>query len=216
MTGIIPWRGQSRERTIDMSNHTTRDAQLGFEFPVLCKCGCGQEIPPPKFPSWQRQYISGHQPAANRPIAERFWEKVDKRGPDDCWEWQGALDRKGYGQIKLRSYKRGSAHRVSYELHYGECPDDMSVCHICDNPRCVNPAHLFLGTLQDNLRDMRQKGRHVHGDTHPQVKISSAQVRAIRKRYAKEGVSYQELAEEYDTTPRYVSEIICGRKRKNG
>src|SRR5687768_6309426 len=113
-----------------MTDHTTR--------PILCKCSCGQFVPTPQFPSWQRQYISGHQPAATRPIAERFWEKVDKRGPNDCWEWQGSLDRKGYGQIKLRSYKRGQSHRVSYELTYGAIPDGALVCHKCDNPRCVN------------------------------------------------------------------------------
>ena len=175
---------------------------------ILCACGCNQPVPIAKFPSQQRKYISGHQPAATRPLAVRFWEKVSKRGPNDCWKWQGSLDRKGYGQIKLHSHQRGSAHRVSYELHFGPIPDNLFVCHRCDNPSCVNPAHLFLGTGNDNLRDMREKGRHSHGETHAHAKLTEKQVDEIRARYAAGGILQRELALEYGVTEKHISRII--------
>ena len=199
-----------------MSHDITRFAQLELSFPILCKCGCGQEVPPPKFPSWQRQYISGHQPAANRPVAERFWEKVDKRDLDDCWEWQGGIDTRGYGVLKERSYKLIRAHRLAWILTHGEITDDLWVLHKCDNRKCCNPNHLFLGTCQDNHDDMVQKSRQLIGEKHPQAKFSSEQVAEIRRRYAAGGILQRELATEYGTTEKYVHSLVTYRKRKKG
>lgn len=91
-------------------------------------------------------------------LADRFWAKVDKRGPDECWPWLGATDGNGYGRI----YSKGgnaTASRASWELAHGEAPQGYHVCHSCDNPPCVNPSHLWLGTPQDNAIDRSAKGR---------------------------------------------------------
>lgn len=96
------------------------------------------------------------------PLTERFWRKVDKSaGPEGCWPWTGSRHGFGYGFVSAGGKRRG-AHRVSWELANGPIPDGLSVCHRCDNPPCVNPAHLFLGTVGDNTRDMMAKGRAIH------------------------------------------------------
>lgn len=91
-------------------------------------------------------------------LQDRFWSKVEKS--DGCWVWTGSTERGGYGHMCLtNSRKMGKAHRISWELHFGKIPDGMMVCHHCDNPPCVRPDHLFLGSNSDNVADMIAKKR---------------------------------------------------------
>jgi hypothetical protein len=127
-----------------------------------------------------------------RPLSERFWEKVNKDGPildgmqTRCWIWTAASKCKfGYGAI---GFKRSSllAHRVSWQLERGNVPDEQCVLHKCDNPKCVNPDHLFLGTYEDNRLDAKAKGRHrwpvFSGENSPTHKLTWETVREIRRR----------------------------------
>ena len=99
-------------------------------------------------------------------LVKRFWAKVKKNGPNECWLWQASKTSHGYGKIGSGGKYGPSlrAHRVSYEIHYGSIPNGLNVLHTCDNPPCCNPGHLFLGTQSINNWDRAKKGRTKNGD----------------------------------------------------
>lgn len=107
------------------------------------------------------------------PPLNRFESKFVKKGKDDCWEWDASISNNGYGRSSMKGYP-SQAHRVAYILYIGEIPDGMCVLHKCDNRRCVNPSHLFLGTYKDNAVDCTNKGRS------PSARLTVSQVLTIR------------------------------------
>ena len=149
---------------------------------------------------------------------KRFWEKVDKSG--DCWEWAAGKVTRGYGAFSANGKQIG-AHRFSYELAFGPIEKyGMHVCHHCDNPGCVNPAHLFLGTSQENSDDCKRKGRHSHagggtrGEESPNAKLTEKQVIEIRRDY-NDGSSLVFLAEKNSVSQSAIYGIVTRRNWKH-
>ena len=145
-------------------------------------------------------------------LLERFWEKV--RVTDDCWEWVGCIQGQGYGNFWVAG-KYYRAHRLSYQMFNGLIVDrDVFVCHRCDNPRCVNPEHLFAGSAQDNTNDMMAKGRNADfsgrsvGVKNNNCFLTEDQARAIK--YSKGLITAQSLADRYGISYQAVWRIHQG------
>lgn len=138
-----------------------------------------------------------------------------------CWIWLGYLDDKGYGRFgtfagdDAKIMGMGLAHRIAYRLYIGEIPSGAVVCHTCDEPRCVRPSHLFVGTQADNIRDMWRKGRarvphRQVGEANHNARISWEDAKNIRHLYFAERRSQQEIAEFFGLTQPYVSRVARG------
>jgi hypothetical protein len=142
-------------------------------------------------------------------LEESFWAKVIKAGPDDCWGWAAGRDDDGYGQFRVTGRRRCmGSHRFSWELHFGAIPEDLQVLHRCDNPPCVNPAHLFLGTNQDNHNDKMAKGRQAKGERNPGAKLTETQVIEIREVIQDDGLAA--LARKYGVSKTQIRRIASG------
>src|SRR5690349_8818159 len=145
-------------------------------------------------------------------IAERLAEYTDRRGDGECWPWTRGRDKDGYGEISMGgSSKHRRAHVVAWELANNRVvPDGHCVLHTCDNPPCVNPGHLFLGTNLDNIWDRNNKERQARGEKSSRAKLTEHKVLCIRRAY-KRGESISVLAAEYGVTYNAIRSII---KRK--
>jgi len=147
------------------------------------------------------------------PFPVRFWRKIAVGAPDACWPWVLRTDSDGYGRIK-RDGRFIGAHRAAYELHYGESVAGKFVCHRCDNPRCCNPGHLFLGTHQDNMADRNAKGRTASGTQNGRAKLNWQIVRAIRAAYTPRKVGASRLAARFGVNRCVVEDIVYGKTWK--
>ena len=144
------------------------------------------------------------------PLAKRFWPKVEIGAVGKCWEWMAAKQHDGYGVLGNEVGSQTGAHRIAWQLCRGSISLGMCVCHHCDNPGCVNPSHLFLGTHADNMHDMFAKGRRIaaHGEQAGSAKLTAEQVRAIRREYASGIVTQAALGKRYGVSQPSISLII--------
>jgi hypothetical protein len=147
-------------------------------------------------------------------LAEKLLTKTVEQGA--CLVWIGMKSDKGYGLLKLNG-KTQRAHRLMYQLHFGSIPDGLVVRHSCDNPSCVNIAHLHLGTQLDNVKDMfeRHRANKVKGERHPKSKLTDEQVAEIRRRYIPGvyGNGSHALAKEFGVSKTSIRAILSGKSR---
>lgn len=139
---------------------------------------------------------------------EAFWSHVDKsHGENSCWNWQAGVNPDGYGMMGWGKNAVGT-HRIAWMLTNGEIPSDLRVLHSCDNRKCCNPHHLFLGTQIINIADMVFKDRHIKGVSSPQHKLTELEVKEIRKRYKAGGITHRQLASEYKVNASTITNCI--------
>lgn len=145
-------------------------------------------------------------------ILTRFHDKYLRRGVSECWEWIASKNPKGYGRLNVFGDVR-LAHRLSYEIFNGDSTSGSLVCHLCDNPSCVNPRHLYLGTPQDNSSEMVSKGRHVpvQGEGHFSAKLTEQDVITVRSLYESQEFTRAEISRMYGVDFKTI-DSICKRK----
>lgn len=152
---------------------------------------------------------------AQRTVEEAFKQRVKECGPDECWPWPRGCGREGhadgYGTLMVHR-KPHPAHRVAWEVYVGPIPRGLCVLHRCDNPCCVNPHHLFLGTNVDNIADKVSKGRHrsPRGEHHGNAKLNAVSVTLMRHKFA-EGATVLRLSCEFRVSEATVRDIVKGR-----
>jgi hypothetical protein len=151
-------------------------------------------------------------------LEQKFKDKYIKAN-NGCWIWTGTKGSNHYGMI-LHNGRHMLAHRVSYELFIKKPPQNMVVCHKCDNPSCVNPDHLFIGTTRDNIRDCMAKGRKVnydrHGERNPSAKLTAKQVEEIRDNYEPFKTPRKLIAKQYGVSLPLIDKILSGKVWREG
>lgn len=157
--------------------------------------------------------------AANTPpMPDRFWLKVDVRGPEECWEWKAAYRNAThthkYGAFWMNG-RHHPANKIAWEIANGPMPEGMFACHSCDNPGCCNPRHIFPGTTQENTADKMSKGRHPQGEAVHNARLKKQDIIEIRARKPvgrKAPIGLRdEIASKYGITKHYVTEIWAGK-----
>ncbi len=154
------------------------------------------------------------------PSDRQFWRRVDRRGEDECWLWTGYVHRSGYGWFERWGDRVPATHAALRFADGVDVPSGMVVCHRCDNPGCVNPAHLWIGTHTDNMQDMIAKGRGggkggrdaARGEDHGMAKLSQAEVDDIRALHAGGGVTQAALSRQFGVSRAQIQRILSGAR----
>jgi hypothetical protein len=150
----------------------------------------------------------------------RFWNYVDIKTPEECWEWLRALNNKGYGKFSINKGHIGIyAHRFSYWCTYNFYPGKLNVCHSCDNPKCCNPNHLWLGTQLDNIKDCVKKKRNspppIPINQINRAKLTLAQVLEIKLLFKSENFTCESVAKLYNMSNEAIRQIKIGKSWKH-
>lgn len=197
---ILIW--DSNGAIVYIMNHPKNHSRITVE----CKqCGRWFHVPKSRFERGQVKFCSQkcYSDFQTQPL-ERIWDHIKKEG--DCWVWTAHKHPFGYGMIMVNGIPTG-CHRISWELTNGPIPHGMSVLHKCDNPSCINPSHLFLGTQDDNMKDRSKKGRAPKGESHPMSKISEEM--AIKIKHSM--LSGYKCAALFHVSPSTVHSIRSGK-----
>jgi hypothetical protein len=149
-------------------------------------------------------------PPRNREFLDRLLAYAAEDTETGCWNWTGSLNRGGYGRLNIEG-KTYSAHRLIYWAATGAWPGELFCCHKCDNRRCVNPWHLFLGTRRDNIDDMLRKGRQNHGQSSGKTRLTEEDVAVIFD-LRRQGWKQSAIANRFGVVPHTISRILAKKR----